>query len=216
MACDIYNLIILDRSGSMSSIAREAVNGLNETIGSVRSFARRHRESKNYLTLVSFCSCSLEYVYTEQNALDAKSMTQEDFRPCCCTPLNDTIGSACTRLMRIIEGRRDVNVSVTIITDGYENASKEWTHEGVRRLIENLRAKGWLFSYIGADHDVEKTAGSLSIPNHLEFVKSEEGTSRMFAKEINSRQRWMEYACAEPLSSCDNDCYFVSDDYSDK
>jgi hypothetical protein len=80
---------------------------------------------------------------------------------------------------------------VTIITDGYENASHEYTHTAIRSLIESYKEQGWQFTYIGADHDVEQVAFSLNIDHSLQFDKTEAGTQAMFACERRSRKKWL-------------------------
>jgi len=81
---------------------------------------------------------------------------------------------------------------VTIITDGYENASHEFSQTAIKSLIDSYKEQGWQFTYIGADHDVEQVAYSLHINHSLQFDKSEEGTQRMFAHDRRSRSRWMD------------------------
>jgi len=81
---------------------------------------------------------------------------------------------------------------VTIITDGYENASREYSHTAIRSLIDSYKEQGWQFTYIGADHDVEHVSFSLHIDHHLQFDKTAEGTREMFDKERKSRGRWLE------------------------
>jgi hypothetical protein len=83
---------------------------------------------------------------------------------------------------------------VTIITDGYENASCEYSLTAITSLIESYKDEGWQFTYIGADHDVEHVAFTLHIDHHLTFEKTSAGTQAMFAKERSSRGRWLDKA----------------------
>ena len=83
------------------------------------------------------------------------------------------------------------HVLVTIITDGYENSSEEWTLKMVRTLIEKLKKQNWTFTLIGTDNlDVEEMAHSFAIDEHLEFQQDEAGTKAMFARERRSRERF--------------------------
>ena len=136
MARKIHNLIILARSGSMSSMQHEAVASVNETIGTIQSFIKNNPDSEQTISLVTFCGCSKEYLFDMADAKSVEKINEKDYNPCCCTPLYDTIGEACTRLHKAIDKEEDVAVSVTIITDGYENASREWNHQAVKSLIE--------------------------------------------------------------------------------
>ena len=214
MARKIYNLIILDKSGSMSSIRNEAVAGVNETIGTIKAFVKNNPDSEQYISLVAFCNCGTDYLLKYAPATSAEPINQRDYNPCCGTPLYDTIGKSCSQLHEMIKNESDVAVSVTIITDGYENSSREWTHQAVKSLIEQYKQEGWLFAYIGADHDVEQVSFSLSITNHMTFDKSLEGTQTMYARERRARDRWMTklHNCVgATLTEC-NDNYFDDDD----
>lgn len=59
-------------------------------------------------------------------------------------------------------------------------------------MIDELKENGWTFTYIGANHDVEKIAMSISITNTMKFDASVHGTTRMFAKERNSRMSYLD------------------------
>ena len=73
MARKIHNLIILDRSGSMSSMRDAAVASVIETIGTIQSFIKKNPESKQTISLVTFCSCTKEYLFDMINAKSAKN-----------------------------------------------------------------------------------------------------------------------------------------------
>ena len=103
MARKIHNLIILDRSGSMSSMQHETVASVNETIGTIQAFIKNNPESEQTISLVTFCSCSQEYICNMQPAHTVERIKDSDYQPCCCTPLYDTIGNSCTRLHKAIE-----------------------------------------------------------------------------------------------------------------
>ncbi len=186
----IYNVIILDKSGSMSSIARQAIDGVNESLASVRSSQLRDPEQDNRVSLVAFCGCETRVIYDAVPIAEAKDITENDYRPCCMTPLYDAVGTTLTRLRQTTKDEKCA-VAVTIITDGYENASREFSGQAVKQLIEDCRKQGWMIAYIGADHDVEAVAAELNICNVLAFDKTAGGTSKMFAKERTSKLAWL-------------------------
>ena len=188
----VYNVIILDKSGSMSSIARQAVDGVNETIGSIKSAQEKNPDQEHIVTLVAFCGCELKSIYDNAPVSEVKTLTDRDYRPCCMTPLYDAIGTTISRVHTLKSQDPESLALVTIITDGYENASHEFTHQAIRALIESYKEQGWQFTYIGADHDVETVSFSLSIDHHLQFAKTAAGTQAMFAKERRSRGRWLD------------------------
>lgn len=187
----VYNLIILDRSGSMGSIASEAIAGVNETVGTIRA-AGKATGMEQRVSIVTFCGCSTSYFCRNVDVDDVPVMTGKDYRPCCSTPLCDAMGGALTALRESVSQSRDAAVSVTIITDGYENASTDWSGESVKALVSLLKADGWLFAYIGANQDVESVSFSLSIDNAMAFKATAGGTKSMFERERSARRRWMD------------------------
>ena len=76
------------------------------------------------------------------------------------------------------------------MTDGEENASKEYTGLAIKKLIEELKSNRWTFTYIGTDHDVERFAASISITNIMKFEKNAKDIEVMFAKERSSRRMY--------------------------
>ncbi len=188
----VHNLIILDRSGSMISIREQAVAGINSTLRIIRSSAEESN-IQQYVTLCSFCSCEMRDTYLDTPIEIIKDFRAKDYEPCCCTPLYDAIGRCCTRLEETISAKEHPEehaVSVTIITDGYENDSRKFTSLDISRLIEKLKGNGWLFAFIGANIDVERVAKEMKIDHSMEFIPTPDGTSRMFACEAAARRKW--------------------------
>ena len=125
MKTKVFNVIILDKSGSMSSIARQAVDGVNETIGSIRSAQEKNPDQEHIVTLVAFCGCEMKAIYDNVPVSKVKTLTDKDYRPCCMTPLYDAVGTTITRVHALKSMNSESLALVTIITDGYENASHE-------------------------------------------------------------------------------------------
>ena len=109
---------------------------------------------------------------------EVKEITKEDYIACGCTALYDAMGEMISELKRKVT--LEDRVLVTVITDGYENASIHWNGPQIKSLVEELRHQGWTFTYIGANQDVEEVAGSMGIRNTLAFDETEEGTTEMF------------------------------------
>ena len=181
MVTKLYNLIILDRSGSMSTIINPTIAGVNETLATIR-MAQQKTNIQQYVTLVSFCGCSTTTFCDNASINDVKEFTRKDYQPCCNTPLYDAIGEAVTKLKAQVSKEEDSSVSVTIITDGYENSSTEYTGPKVAKMIEALKEKGWTFNFIGANIDVEKVSATLKIDNTMSWNSDEEGTKEMYSK----------------------------------
>ena len=104
---------------------------------------------------------------------------------------------------------------VTIITDGEENCSTEYSLNMIKTLIEKLKKHNWTFSFIGTDNlDVESMAKEMNIDNHLSFTEDAEGTAEMFATERVCRMSFMNKIFAG--HAVGKGSYFNSDNNDDK
>ena len=189
MESRFFNLIILDASGSMESIYEQALTGVNETLQTIRIAQSDMPELKQFISLASF-SAGKNYLNRIYNALPidgVRNITREDYPLLGCTALYDAMGEMISETQQHVT--HDDRVLVTVITDGYENASKTWDGEHIKFLVEELRQMGWTFTYIGANQDVDKVAASIGVRNSLHFCADAEGTSAMFKKERKSRNR---------------------------
>ena len=188
MKTRVFNLLVLDESGSMSSIDKQAVDSVNETLQSVRSAQQKYEDQEHFVSFVTFNSDGIKTVLDRAEALKAEDITSDQFNPACCTPLYDAIGQSVTELKKSVA--ENDKVLVTIITDGYENASKEYNHASVKALTEKLGKEGWTFAYIGANQDAKAVSKSLGIVNALNFEATVCGTRKMGAMMNASRERW--------------------------
>ena len=127
--------------------------------------------------------------YDNEAAAKTKDLAWQAYNPCAATPLYDAIGKGIAKVQA--QTSDDDNVLVTIITDGEENSSEEWTLKMVRTMIEKLKKQHWTFTLIGTENlDVETMAQSFAIEEHMEFKQTEAGTRAMFARERRSRERY--------------------------
>ena len=188
----VHNMLILDESGSMGSIYHQALTGANETIQSTRAAQERYPDQDHRFTFVTFNTDfpRIKTVIDDQPVATVKDLTDDDYNPSSCTPLYDAMGVSITTLeQKVKEGDR---VLVTIITDGMENASQEYSGKAVKAMVDRLRAKGWTFVYIGANQDAVEVAKELNIDNALGFSATIEGTVSMFARHRRSKDIFYE------------------------
>ena len=194
MRTKIFNLIILDESGSMECVRKQTINGCNETINTVISAQRRFAETQEHFTSIFAFQENSEvkshYLIKNEPAEEVKHITMNDYNPWGSTPLYDALGATLVDLKQKVDKEELAIGSVTIITDGEENSSKVYTLERVSEMIEALKEKGWNFNFIGANIDVKQTAHHLNIDNYLEFEQSEEEVDEMFARERKSRMNY--------------------------
>ena len=183
----IHNLLILDESGSMQAIYQQALSGANETIQSIRAAQAQYADQDHRFTFVTFNTVGpcVKTVVDDAPIGEVKDLTERDFRPNACTPLYDAMGMSITALEhKVKEGDR---VLVTVITDGYENASREYSGIAIKEMVNRLRQKGWTFVYIGANQDAVEVAKDLAIENALSFTASPTGSEAMFKRQRSGR-----------------------------
>ena len=210
----VYNLVILDKSGSMSSIANAAISGFNETVGGIRAAQEKFKDKQeHFVSLMVFCNCEKRLVYDKTPVEKVTELTSKDYRPCCGTPLYDAMGISLTALRNDIRDKDDATAVVTIITDGLENASKEYRLKDIKALVEDLTDnEGWTFAYIGTNQDVDKVSKDLSIHDSMAFVDDEEGmrqawTSERMAKERRYSRFNEEFEATRNMSSSERKSY---------
>ena len=182
----VFNLIILDESGSMATIAKQAVSGLNETFQTIRNAQKEHQEQQHFISFVTFNSARIRDVMNRQKVDSDKKLKWTDYRPDDCTPLFDAMGRSLNELKHHV-GDEDV-VLVTIITDGYENASREYSGRDIKNLVAELKAKGWVFAYIGTNQDVDAVADDMGIRSRMSYEYSDAGAACMFEVERSSKK----------------------------
>lgn len=205
----ILNLIIVDESGSMYVIWKQALAGMNETLQTIKMMQEKEPEVEQRVTLITFDSNHKRLIFDNAKPSETRTLTTKDYRPGGCTPLYDAIGMGISKVNA--QASPEDKVLVTIITDGMENSSEEYTLSMINNLTAKLKKQGWTFALIGTDNlDVEGMAKGMGIANHLSFTEDEEGTKKMFDKELSSRERFLQaYSCNTVIPDGD---YFVDDD----
>ena len=188
----IYNLIILDESGSMSSIQEQALSGANETLQTIRTAQQENADDHQMITFVTFDTGSRRpYVRTiiDCERIEAvQNLTPSQYQPYGGTPLYDAMGMSITALQDLV--KEGDHVLVTVITDGFENSSHIYSAEMIKELVESLTTKGWVFTYIGANQDSKQTASGLGIRSTMDFQASIQGSVMMFEKMRSSNREY--------------------------
>lgn len=205
----VFNLIILDESGSMSHLTPATLSGCNETINLIRESAKRP-EAANMRQLVSIFAfqsgLAIQSRYLIKNAKpqDVKDVTERDYQPCGGTPLLDAVGSTLTELKAVAATHEDATGIITIITDGYENSSHQYSGRQVACLIAELKEMGWTINLIGAEIDVASLGRRMNIDNCASFEHTTAGTADMWEKfRSQSEKRYCEMACEASMPIAD-------------
>ena len=149
----IIRIFLLDRSGSMETIA-------DDTIGGFNAFVKDQKEFGGTLSLYLFdheILCS----YQHTDITKVPLMDNKTFQPRGSTALNDAIGNIIKS--QAIPEDPSITVKFVILTDGMENASTTYTSAHIKDLIDAQTKKGWDFMYLGANQDAFTVAETMGI-----------------------------------------------------
>lgn len=191
--------ILLDRSGSMDSIKSDMVGGIRHFIEEQKKLPGECR-----LTLIQFDNpehgMDFNVVFT---AKPLSEVHEIDFQPRGLTPLLDAVGRAINetgaRYKAVAEADRPEFVIFLIITDGYENASHEYTRTSIREMIKHQTEKyRWHFSYLGANQDAYVEAAHMGIKaqSALTYQANQDGVQAMYSSVSNATSALRSRTCS--------------------
>ena len=186
----VHNLIILDESGSMDSIRETTIQGFNEIVQTVKGIEKEHPDQEHFISFISFNGLGTKLHNFKDPVGKLNELNTKTYHPDASTPLFDAMGFGLTKLKQELANQTHYHVLVTILTDGEENASREFSGKAIKKLVEELKMTGWTFTYIGTDHDVEKFAMTLSITNTMHFSKNDSDMQFMFDMEKSARKSY--------------------------
>lgn len=193
---NIFHLIILDESGSMSSIYNESLSAMNETITSIRNLQNTYPEQHHFVSIITFEGTGETAIKVRRDRVaieKVEEFTEKDYCPGSYTPLYDAMGYSINHLDKNISDKDAV--MVTIITDGMENASQYYSGKQIKTLVSRQRKKGWTFAYIGANQDAIEVANEINISNAINFEATTEGIENMNIRLNSARNRFADEIC---------------------
>lgn len=170
-------ICMIDRSGSMYSIMSDAIGGFNSFIEEQKKVP-----GECLITLVLFDS-EVKVIYEKISLNDVPLLTEEVYMPGGSTALLDAIGMTISKYNIEKETNSNIKRLFVILTDGQENASKEYNSEVIKKLVEELREKeNNEFIFLGANIDSFSTSYSLgmSVGNTMNYVADSFGTRSAF------------------------------------
>jgi len=163
-------VIILDESGSMSSCKNDTIGGFNEFLNTQQKI-----KGKANVTFVKFS----DYYKIINDGTPIKNvchLNEDNYTPSYSTALLDAVGktfnSVGNRLANTPENERPEKILVAIITDGYENASKEFNRQQIFDIVKHQREKyNWEIIFIGAD--IDAWGKEIGILNNINISKND-------------------------------------------
>lgn len=178
--------VVLDRSSSMTAIRDATIAAFNDML-----IEQKKQPGRADLTLVAF-SDNVSWLRTGEPLQDSLPLTKETYIPGGNTALFDAIGKTIDVLGLQISGLNEVHrpgrVLVVVLTDGEENASKQYDNERVRRMIERQRsAYSWEFLFIGAEANTVLVARDIAVPqsNVIRYAATASGVKNSMSAMNN-------------------------------
>ena len=174
-------VFILDRSGSMAGLEGDTIGGFNSLIEK-----QRKQDGECFVSTVLFDNAS-EVIHDRVKLSEIKPMTDKEYYVRGCTALIDAIGGAIKHIGNIHKYARPEDVPehtmFVITTDGAENASRKFSSDEVKKMIERQKKNyGWEFLFIGANIDSVETAKHFGIgaDRAVNYHADSQGTSVLY------------------------------------
>lgn len=170
----LHYLFILDRSGSMASVVKQTIEGINGQIDTLKAETKKHKGKVDITaTIMLFDSPSqgadIDYIVLNKPINEVEHVQDSVYIPRGGTPLRDAIGNGITKMKELVGNnikKKNHTILITILTDGYENSSVEYSHKTIQDTIKELSdTKKWVFTFMGAGgiQEVQNIATSFNI-----------------------------------------------------
>jgi len=164
--------LVLDETGSMECVRDQTISGYNEYIASLK------KQGDTSFTLVKFDSTKVETVHDAVPIKDVPELSRDTYIPGQMTPLYDAIGQT----IKTIDAQKGKpNVIFAVLTDGYENASREYSQKQISDMItERQDKKGWTFAFLGANQDAWAVSQGLGMARGNTMTYAQAKTPQTF------------------------------------
>ena len=193
-------VFILDRSGSMAGLEKDTIGGFNAML------EKQRKEPGDAVVSTVLFDNQAEVIHDRVALAEVPDLTDREYYVRGCTALLDAVGGAIHHIGNVHKYARREDVPektlFIITTDGMENASRRYTYDKVRRMIEHEKEKyGWEFLFLGANIDAAAEAKRFGIDESMaaNYHCDEEGTALNY--EVISEAITSVRACAAPLSA---------------
>ena len=193
-------VFILDRSGSMAGLEDDTIGGFNAMI------EKQKREAGEAIVSTVLFDNESEVIHDRVNTRKIEPMTRKEYYVRGCTALLDAVGGAIRRIGNVHKYAREEDrpekTLFVITTDGMENASRKFTYEKLKAMIERQKEKyGWEFLFLGANIDAAREAARFGIGADCaaNYHADSEGTNVIY--ETVSEAITQVRCCAAPLSA---------------
>ena len=165
-------VLVLDKSGSMQGLESDTIGGFNSMIKKQKALDVPVR-----VTAVLF-NDKTDVLYESRSIHSVHALTEKEYEVGGTTALLDAVGSTILNVDQKGDVKKGTKVIFVIITDGMENASREFTKTKVKQMISDKQEKsGWDFIYLGANIDAAAEAGAIGVKkaNAVTYRNTESG-----------------------------------------
>ena len=167
---------VLDQTGSMGSVIEATISGFNEYVNTLRN-----QTGKVLFTLTLFNSAQIVTPNDAVKLKDVQPLSLENYKPDSMTNLYDAIAHSIRATEQTVASMKDKPaVLMVIMTDGHENASKEFNREAVFQQIQAHTAAGWTFAYLGANQDAWSVGASIGVAANNSLTYDQQQTQKTF------------------------------------
>ena len=191
-------VFILDRSGSMSGLEKDTIGGFNSLVEK-----QKKEEGVALISTVLFDN-HCEVLHDRMPVEKIQPMTDKDYFVRGSTALLDAIGGAIHHIGNVHKYARPedrpAKTLFIITTDGMENASRRYTYEKMKSMIERQKEKyGWEFLFLGANIDAVSTASMFGIENDMAVDYNSDSEGIALNYEVLNETISHIRTCAAPL-----------------
>jgi len=193
-------VFILDRSGSMAGLEQDTIGGFNAML------AKQRKEPGEAVVSTVLFDSNSTVIHDRVPITQVPDLTEEEYFVRGCTALLDAVGGSIHHIGNVHKYARKEDVPdktlFIITTDGMENASKHYTYDKVRHMIERQKERyGWEFIFLGANIDAAAEAGKFGIDASMaaDYHCDKAGTALNY--EVISEAISNVRTCAAPLSA---------------
>ena len=167
---------ILDESGSMDTVRNETIEGFNSYINNLSK-----DEATTLVSLITFNGNGIDLVYGIKDIHDVDGLDNSSYRPRASTPLLDAVGEG-VRMTEDYERnfKGDLDVIITILTDGHENSSREYTRSQISELIEKKQEEDWDFIFLASNQEAWASGEAMGVRAGYSRTYSHEDPQMIF------------------------------------
>jgi hypothetical protein len=198
---NLYAHILLDRSGSMENNRDITIDAFNEYVNGLRLA----KDLDVRLSLTLFDSQGIDLIHDAVPVADFPELSRRDYEPRAMTPLLDAIGATMAHIASA-PPRAGEKIAFAILTDGLENASREYKLDAIRALIKRRQDEDdWQILFLGAGIDAIKEAANLGLASAQAMAYAPSRSKESFASIAKAQRLHTLRSAAAPKAAFDEE-----------